>query len=80
MSTKEETQKNMGFEFCYSLMGKCFNPGAEEGKAEKFHFKGCEQMIKQFCAGKDGKFDFEAFRTKIGKYCKGTNKEPDENK
>jgi len=74
MSTKEETRKNMGFEFCRSLMGKCFNPGSEEGKGEKVNFKSCEQMMKQFCTEKDGKFDFETFRSKILKYCKGTNK------
>jgi len=77
MSTKEETRKNMGFGFCHSLMGKCFNPGLEEGKGEKFNFKSCEQMMKQFCAEKDAKFDFETFRSKIAKYCKGTNKESD---
>jgi hypothetical protein len=78
MSAKEETRKNMGFEFCHSLMGKCFKPGSEEGKGEKFNFKSCEQMMKHFCAEKDGKFDFETFRSKIARYCKGTNKESNE--
>ena len=77
MSTKEEAYKAKGFEFCHSLMGKCFNPGSEEGKEEKFSFKNCEQMMKQFCVDKDGKFDFETFRSKMAKYCKGTNKESD---
>ncbi len=78
MSTKEETDKNMGFEFCHSLMGKCFKPGLEEGKGENFNFKSCEQMMKQFCAEKDGKFDFETLRSKIAKYCRGKNKESDD--
>ena len=77
MSTKEETQKNVGFEFCHSLMGKCFKPGPEEKKGEKFNFESCEQMMKQFCAEKDGKFDLETFRSKMAKYCKETNKEAD---
>jgi Ca2+-binding EF-hand superfamily protein len=78
MSTKEETHKNMGFGFCHSLMSNCFKSGSEEGKGEKFNFESCEQMMKQFCAAKDGKFDFETFRSKIAKHCKGTNKEEDD--
>ena len=78
MSTKEEAYKNKGFEFCHSFMGKCFNPGSEEGKGEKFNFETCEQMMKQFCGAKDGKFDFETFRSKIAKYFKSTNKKSDD--
>jgi hypothetical protein len=78
MSTKEEAHKNMGFDFCHYLMGNCFKPGSEEGKGEKFDFKSCEQMMNQFCAKKDGKFDFETFRSKIAEYCKGTNKKADD--
>ena len=73
MSTKEETIKSKGCEFCQSFMGKCFNPGSEEGKVGKFDFKSCEQMIKQFCGAQDGKFDFEACRSKIEQCCKGMN-------
>jgi hypothetical protein len=78
MSAKEETSKNMGFEFCHSLMGKCFKPGLKEGRGEEFNFKSCEQMMKQFCAEKERKFDFETFRSKIAKYCKEKNKEADD--
>jgi hypothetical protein len=78
MSTKEGAQKNVGFEFCHSLMGKCLKPGTEEGKGEKFTFKGCEQMMQKFCAEKDGKFDFEKFRSKIANCCKRKNKEQDD--
>lgn len=78
MSTKEETDKNMGFGFCHSLMSCCFKSGSGEGKGEKFNFKNCEEMMKQFCSAKDGKFDFETFQSKIAKYFKGTNKESDD--
>ena len=77
MSAKEETHKNMDFGFCRSFMGNCFKSGSGEGKGEKLNFKSCEQMMKQCCAEKDGKFDFEAFRSKIAEYCKGTKKEAD---
>lgn len=78
MSAKEETRNNEGFGCCQAFMENCFSAGSAEGKAEKFDFKSCEQMMKQFCAGKDGKFDFETFRLKMeqrfkrtmGKICK----------
>ena len=78
MSTKEEANKSKGFEFCHSFMGKCFNPGSAEEKAEKFDFKSCEQMMKQFCGTKDGKFDFEACMSKMAQCCKGMNEKSDE--
>ncbi len=80
MSAKEETHKNMDFGFCRSFMGNCFKSGSAEGKEEKFNFKNCEQMMKQCCAEKDGKFDFETFRSKIAEYCKGPNKAADDKK
>ena len=73
MSTKEEAIKSKGFEFCHSIMGKCFNPGSAEGKTEKFDFKSCEEMMQKFCGAKDGKFDFEACRSKMEQCCKGMN-------
>ena len=73
MSTKEEANKSKGFEFCHSFMGKCFNPGSAEENAEKFDFKSCEQMMKQFCDAKDGKFDFEVCRSKFEECCKKTD-------
>jgi hypothetical protein len=73
MSTKEDSIKSKGFEFCQSLMGKCCNPGSAEGKAGKFDFKSCEEMMKKFCGGQDGKFDFEACRSKMEQCCKGMN-------
>ena len=73
MSTKEEAIKSKCFEFCHSIMGKCFNPGSAEEKAGKFDFKSCEEMMKKFCAAKDGNFDFETFRSKVDRYCKGMN-------
>lgn len=77
MFTKEDAYKNKDFAFCHSFMNKCFKPGSAEEKAEKFDFKSCEQMMRQFCATEEGKFDLETFRSKIAKYCKGTNKESD---
>jgi hypothetical protein len=77
MSAKEEARNYDGFRFCRSFMGKCCTPGSAEEKAKKFEFKGCEQMMKQFCTSKDEKFDFEAFRSKIAKFFKSTNKETD---
>ncbi len=77
MSTKEEANKSRGFEFCQSFMGKCCNHGSTEEKVGKFDSKSCEQMMKQFCGDKDGKFNFEAFRSKIAEYCKGANKKAD---
>jgi hypothetical protein len=57
-------------------MGKCFKPGSEEGKGEKFSFKSYEQMMKQFRADKGEKPDFSKFWSKMAKYWKETNKEP----
>lgn len=74
MSTKEETDKRRGFEFCQSLMDKCFNRESAGEPAEKFDLKNCEQIMKQFCGVKDGAFDFETCRTKIEPCCKEMNK------
>lgn len=74
MSAKEETRKNEGLGCCQAFMEKCFSDGSVEGKkAEKFDMKGCEQMMKQFCAGKDGTFDFETFRSKAEQFCQRIN-------
>jgi len=73
MSAQEEVSKSKGFEFCQSFMDKCCNPGSAEEKTEKFDFKSCEQMMKEFCGGKDGKFDFKACMSKMEQCCKGTN-------
>jgi hypothetical protein len=54
MSTNEETDKSRGFEFCQSLMDKCFNRGSAGEPAEKFDLKNCEQIMKQFCGVKMG--------------------------
>ncbi|MCE5211668.1 MAG: hypothetical protein LLG40_08945 [Deltaproteobacteria bacterium] len=78
MSTQEEANKSKGFEFCQSFMNKCCNPGAAEEKGEKADFKSCEQMMKQFCGTKDGKFDFEACMSKMAQCCKGMNEKSSE--
>lgn len=70
MTIKEEALNNYGFGFCRSFMSKCFNPGSREDKAEKFDFKTCEEMMKQFGAGNAGRFDLEAFRSKVEQCCK----------
>ncbi len=77
MSTQEETNKSMGMGCCQSMMDKCFNANSKEGKAA-FNFKDCEQMMKQFCGAKDGKFDFEACLSKMGQFCKSMKKESSE--
>ena len=73
MSTKEEKRNHEGFGFCQSFMSKCCTPESAEEKAVKFDFKCCEQMMQQFCDAKDGKFDFEKFRSKIEQYFKSAN-------
>jgi hypothetical protein len=78
MSTKEEANKSKGFDFCQSFMGKCCNPGSAEEKTEKFDFKSCEQMMKQFCGVKDVKLDFEACLSKMEHCCNGTNEKSDD--
>jgi hypothetical protein len=75
MSGKEEGK---GFEFCQSMMDKCCNTGSPEENAGKFDFKKCEEMMKQFCATKDGKIDFAACMSKMSQCCKGTNEKSDE--
>jgi hypothetical protein len=72
MSTNEEANKDRGFEFCRSFMGKCCGTGGAEEKDQKFDFQSCEQMMKQFCGTKDGKLDFAACRSKMEQFCKGT--------
>ncbi len=67
-----DTTKN--FECCQSFMAKCFNPGTEEKKEEKFSFGNCEQMMKQFFPSKDGKLNCESMRSHIEQCCKGMNK------
>jgi hypothetical protein len=62
------------FECCQSFMEKCFNPGTEEKKGEKFNFENCGQMMKQFFPSKDGKLDFESMRSTVEQCCKGMNK------
>ena len=63
-----------GFEFCQSFMAKCFNPGTEEKKGEKFNFENCDQMMKQFFPSIDGKSNFEAMRSNMEQCCKGMNR------
>jgi hypothetical protein len=36
-------------------------------------------MMKKFCGGKDGKFDFEACRSKMEQFCKSMKKESNDN-
>ena len=78
MSTQEESGRNKGFEFCQSFMNQCCNPGPAEEKGERPDFKSCEQMIKQFCETKDGKFDFEACMSKMAQCCKDMNEKSNE--
>ena len=73
MSTKEEAIKSKAVEFCQSFMDKCCNPGSAEEKAGKFDFKSYEEMMKKFCGAKDGKFYFEACRSKMDQCFKGMN-------
>jgi hypothetical protein len=74
IAAKEETRSNDGLGFCQSFMAQCCSPGsAEEEKKEKFYFKSCEPMMKQFCAGKDGTFDFDTFRSKAEQFCQKMN-------
>jgi hypothetical protein len=74
MSAKEEAIKGKGFEFCQSIMGKCCSGSAGEN-AGKFDFKNCGEIMKKFCGGKEGKFDLEAFRSKMEQFCKSMKKE-----
>ena len=69
MSVKEETA-GKGWGCCESFLSGCFQREGAGENAEKFDFKSCEQMMKQFCGAKDGKFDFEGCRTKMEQYCK----------
>jgi len=82
MAEKEDTQGNSNLGCCSSFMSRFFGAGSEEGKAEKFGFKNCEQMVKQFCTDKDGKLNFETCRARMTKLfketeqaacCKGSN-------
>jgi len=73
MSAQEEMPDLKGFECCHSLMDQFCNPGSGEEKDVKIDAKSCEQMMKQFCAGKDGKFDFETFRSKTEQFCRTMN-------
>lgn len=75
MSTKEEAVKSKGFEFCQSFMGKCCGPGSTGENAGKFDLKNCEEMMKKFCGGEDGKINFEACRSKMEQFCKSIKKE-----
>jgi hypothetical protein len=36
-------------------------------------------MMKKFCGAKDGKFNFEACRSKMEQFCKSTEKDLNDN-
>ncbi len=74
MTAKEETQGINPMGCCSSFMAQFFGAGSEEGKSAKFDLKGCEEMMKQFCAGKDGKIDLEACCTQMAKFFSERNK------
>ena len=75
MSGKEEKCESKGFEFCRSFMGKCCSPAAGEERGGLFNFEKCAKMMEGCCSNKDGKFDFEAFRSEIAKHFKSGDKE-----
>ena len=47
----------------------------KEGKGSEFNFGSCMQMMKQFCAGKDGKSDMGQCCSKMAKYFEKMKKE-----
>lgn len=54
MNTGNETQGKSGLGGFSSMIAQCCG-GAQEGKGQKFDFTICKQMMKSFCADKDGK-------------------------
>lgn len=64
MNTGNETQGKSGLEGFSSMIAQCCG-GAQEGKGQKYDFTICKQMMKSFCADKDGKMDFDACRAKM---------------
>ena len=76
MTTMNEENKRSGFEACCSMMSRCFGAGDDGKKGEKFNFSACEQMMKSFCSGKDGKVDFGDICSKMETFCKTDNREP----
>jgi len=74
MTAKEETQGINPMNGCSSFMAQFFGAGSEEGKIGKFDMKGCEEMMKQFCAGKEGKMDMAACRAQMAQFFAEMNK------
>ncbi len=47
----------------------------KEGNESEFNFKSCSEMMKQFCSGKDEKFDMGQLCSKMAKHWKEMKKE-----
>ena len=75
MSTGNEAQGKSGLGDFSSMMAHCCG-GAQEGRGQKFDFTICGQMMKQFCADKDGKMDFDSCRAKMASIFKEIGRTP----
>jgi hypothetical protein len=70
----KEMLKKMDLGSCCSMMTQFMNAGSKEEGAGKFDFKDCGEMMKQFCAGQDGKFDPQSCRSMMAKFFEASKK------
>ena len=72
MEEQKEGKSGMGFSECFSRMQQCC-PAA--GKNAKVDFSACEEMMKSFFDGKDGKVNPETMKSMMAMCCGGAGNE-----